>query len=227
MQTVQYNPNRFLFHWLLSAVCSWPVVGIACIVLWSPLTLVLTMLGGYSKLSLVSEMASIIALILMPSLVIGFFVGNFQNQLLLDELSWEIAGWQRTSLFGAVVGACMVIAASFLQIDRLEIWVMPIFVFGMSSMQWLSMQHESRNAWLWILGNVAAGMVFSGMMFINPPQAPSQMNALNFVLWWALAAAAQGLITGIVMLYLYERPIQEDGRELAPVYIEVRNREDR
>jgi hypothetical protein len=223
MQKVQYNPNRFLRQWMLSALCVWPVVGLACFVLWSPITLLFAMLGGYSNYEIISQIASFLSLLIMPGFVIGFFVGNFQRNLLLDELFWEIDGWQRQSIIGAIFGGCLVIFGSFLQIERGWFFIMPVFVFGLSSAQWFSLRHQSRDAWLWILGNVAAGIVFSSLM----PQQVENANPLIFLGLWAVAAAAQGLITGVVMLYLYERPLQEEGRELAPVYIEVRNRNQR
>ena len=223
MQTVQFNPNRFLRQWLLSALCIWPVVGIACLVLWSPLALVFAMLGGYSDFSTVSEIASVLSLLIMPSLVIGFFIGNFQRNLLLDELFWEVTGWQRQSILCAVFGGALVIFGSFLEIERQWFFLMPVFVFGLSCAQWFSLRRECRDAWLWILGNVAAGLVFSVLM----PQNIQNPNLLVFLALWALAASAQGLITGVVMLYLYERPLQEEGRELAPVYLEVHNRNQR
>lgn len=227
MPSVKYNPNRFLNHWLLSALFIWPVVGIACLILWSPLALVFSLLGVYREYSLVSEISSVLSLLLVPSSVIGYFAGHFQSNLLHHELSWEIKDWQRQSLIGAICGAGLVILGSYFQLEDTELWVMPLFVLGLSSLQWLSLRHESRDAWLWILGNLAGGLVFSGLMFVNPPQALNAMNALGVILWWALSAAMQGLVTGIVMLYLYERPLQEDGRELAPVYIEVHNRNQR
>jgi hypothetical protein len=223
MQTVKINPNRFLRQWLISALCVWPVVGIACLTLWSPLALIFAMLGGYSEYAIVSEIASLLSLLIMPSLVIGFFVGNFQRNLLLDELFWNVEGWQRQSIIGAVFGGLLVILGSFLQIERAWFYVMPVFVFGLSSAQWFSLRHESRDAWLWILANVAGGFVFSSLM----PQSIQSPNLLLFLIFWAMAAAGQGLITGVVMLYLYERPVQEEGRELAPVYLEVRNRNQR
>lgn len=227
MQLMNFNPNRFLRQWLLSALCVWPVVGIACLVLWSPLALVFTMLGGYSEFALLSEIASVLSLLMMPSLVIGFFVGNFQRNLLLDELSWDVQGWQRQSILGAIFGGSLVILASFAGIKNLDFLVMPIFAFGLSVAQWLSLRSECRDSWLWVLGNVVAGFVFSSLLSIYQSDSSGFMASFLLLGCWALAAGAQGLVTGIVMLYLYERPIQEEGRELAPVYLKVHNRNRR
>jgi hypothetical protein len=231
MQTTKINPNRFLRNWLLYAIVVWPVVGIACLVLWSPFALFLTMLGGYSAFSWLSEIASLLSLLIMPSLVIGFFVGNFQSTLLGDELAWEIESWQRHTIFGAIFGGILVILSSFLGFGNnfAQPWfpIMPLFVLGLSSVQWFSLRHESRDAWLWILGNLTGGLVFSSLLLLNQGQNVAALDSIVLTAWWLLAVTAQGLITGIVMLYLYERPIQEEGRELAPVYIEVRNRDQR
>jgi hypothetical protein len=47
---------------------------------------------------------------------------------------------------------------------------------------------------------------------------------------WLLAVLAQGAITGLVMLWLYDRPVNdwdlEDEKQVAPVYLEVRSRSD-
>jgi hypothetical protein len=206
------------------------VVGVACLVLWSPLTLFLTMLGGYRAFSFLSEIASLLSLLIMPSLVIGYFVGIFQRNLLVEELSWEIEGWQRQTIIGAIIGAVLVVFGSLIPFgngfEQDSVLVMPLFVFGLSFAQWFSLRHESRDAWLWILGNVTGGIVFSSLLLIHA-QGFTSLDPLFLLVLWLVAATAQGLVTGIVMLYLYERPIQEEGRELAPVYVEVHNHEQR
>jgi hypothetical protein len=231
MRTAQIDPNRFLRHWLINAVLVWPVVAIACLVLWSPLTLFLTMLGGYRAFSFLSEIASLLSLVIMPSLVIGYFVGNFQRNLLADELHWDIESWQRQTVVGAILGAILVVLGSFFKFgnsfEQESVFVMPLFVLGLSFAQWFSLRRESRHAWLWILGNITGGIVFSSLLLLNHVESLASVDSLVLLGWWLVAATAQGLVTGIVMLYLYERPIQEEGRELAPVYVEVRNHEDR
>jgi hypothetical protein len=231
MQTVQIDPNRFLRHWLLNAVLVWPVVGVACLVLWSPLTLFLTMLGGYRAFSFLSELASLLSLLIMPSLVIGYFVGIFQRNLLAEELQWEIEGWQRQTIIGAIIGAVLVVLGSLIpygnSFEQDSVLVMPLFVFGLSFAQWFSLRRESRDAWLWVLGNVTGGTVFSSLLLLSHAQNFANLDSLILLGLWLAAATAQGLVTGIVMLYLYERPIQEEGRELAPVHVEVHNHEQR
>jgi hypothetical protein len=98
-------------------------------------------------------------------------------------------------------------------------WVMfaamPVFVLVVSVFQWLSLRHAVRQAWLWILGNGIAGIVFSGVLTRNQSYFGGNVPflALGII---ALAVLGQGFITGYVMLFLFEKkllPLVPEGRE--------------
>jgi hypothetical protein len=68
---------------------------------------------------------------------------------------------------------------------------------------------------LWVLGNIIAGVVFSGLILRNQPDTYYGSDGSQ-MLMISLAVLAQGLITGYVMLFLFEKklmPMTPDGHE--------------
>lgn len=78
---------------------------------------------------------------------------------------------------------------------------MMMYVTVMSAIQMLVLRHYVRNAWLWIIANAIAGLMFSMVATVtfNPGFGD-----------WLLAAVAQGAVTGFAMLFLLQNLAKED-----------------
>ena len=233
MNTVDVNPNRFLRHWIASAMTVWFVAAVACLLAWIPIAVLSSMLAQFASLTVIAEMLTMIAIFTIPGLTIGYVIGDMQHKLLRDILHWDMHSWIRYSSIGGLLGGFLVIFATILfgaQLsDRLQ-WMLalPLFMLPISIMQQRILRTYVRETWLWILGNVVGAIVFSSLMFGQ--QVILDAFPATSALMWLLAAAALGIITGIVMLWLYERPRSdwgEEDAEFARVYVEARHRDER
>jgi hypothetical protein len=229
MNIINEKPNRFLVHWMLSALLIWPVSLFICLMLWVPVSFVLSYLGHWEDLTSFVPIIGIIAMFIISGLVVGYVIGEAQKILVEDELDWYLFSWRKTSAVGGMCASLLVMFilywANSLDLQTRWMLVMPIFMLVLSSFQWLKMRHMTHEAWLWILGNMTAACVFSGLLFMNQPDPFNDYYSFISFCLWILATLAQSLIMGIVLLWLYNRPLLEDN-ELAPVYLEVRNHDD-
>lgn len=234
MQTRQDSPNRFLRHWLLNALIIWPIAGIASIIVWIPVAVVMSMLGRYDDLMPLVHGLSLICLLTLPGMTIGYMIGDFQRSLMREHLNWQQRDWIRLSVLGGLLGEWLVVGITFVIAgmvpEKVQLMLMlPLFVLPLGVAQWWSLRRTTRDAWLWILANITGAMVFSGVFFMNP--AFPFVNALDIeplttLALWALAASSLGIITGVVILWLYDHPVEdggewEDDPELARVHVEV------
>jgi len=235
MNTINVNPQRFLLHWLASAIGVWPVAAVACLVAWTPIAILTAILGQYESLFPLARIISTIAIFIIPGMSIGYVIGDLQHTLLRDILKWDFQDWVRYSSIGGVAGGLLVILAIMtvgrgLSENLQWMITMPLFILPISIMQWRLLRQSARDAWLWIAANLTAAIVFSGLVFNTRPLSFLQYEPLNSIIIWFFAAMSIGVITGVVMLWLYEHPLSDwndDDAEFAPVYIEVRNRDDR
>ncbi|MEO1290747.1 MAG: hypothetical protein AAFV93_23645 [Chloroflexota bacterium] len=235
MNTLDVKPNDFLLHWILNALGVWLVASVAILVSWTPIAIIISILNQYPLLEPLVPIISTIALFTLPGLSIGYVIGDMQQRLLHNFLRWNFGTeWVRVSSFGGLLGGILAMGTLFLVghhlSERMQ-WMiaLPLFILPMSFLQWRILREVANNAWLWILGNVVATIVFSGLFFSTQPMPFELIDPLHGILMWLLAASALGIITGIVMLWLYEHPRtgwHEPNDELAPVYIEVRTRDD-
>ena len=107
--------------------------------------------------------------------------------------------------------------------------LLPLFILPISIMQWRILDPIAHEAWMWILGNLVAAIVFSGLFFSTQPMPFIEALPVASLILWLMAAIALGAITGVVILWLYQHQISEwddENAELAPVYVEVRNQDD-
>jgi len=227
------NTNRFLRHWLINSIVIWPGVAITCILAWIPAALLWTFLIHKAHFSTELIEGLRIPLFLWFGLVSGYTIGDWQTRLIHEHLHWHLPGWGRFSAAGGVLGmGFLLLVGSFLKQwlpEYTYLTMMPLYIAGLSTMQWFILRKTSHEAWLWVLGNIVAGIVFSGLLFFNQPVPFSPFSRVLTLGLWIIAAGAQGFITGIVLLWLYDRPVSEQSRAdrtLAPVYIEVRDRSD-
>lgn len=221
------NTGQFLREWLAASVFVWPLVLGAWVVTWIPVGFLFNTIGQ----TLLGELVAWLLLLILPGALVGYIVGDAQSSIMRDTLRWWSPQWARRSAIGGLMGGVLVLALNYIFdasiSDHLQ-WVvsMPLFVLCLSIGQWSALRHMTADAWLWIVGNLTGGIIFSSLVFINAPvmQAPW----LQFV-WFVVAAAAQGAVTGYVIIWLYERlrRTPDDEREYARVYVEVRSRQDR
>lgn len=235
MENHTINPNRFLRDWIGNSIVIWPIVAVVCFVALAPFAMIygFALDGGITHPFMRWFMA--IALMTIPGIVVGYTVGDRQENLIDTHLRWTLRGWTRWSMAGGLIGGFLVIIKTlFLETltshQFLLMSNMPIYVLCLSIAQWQILRQVAREAWLWILGNVVGGIVFSGVLFLNQPSAELPAYIWIVLGLWGLATLAQGAITGILILWLYDRPINEwnnEDAEAVPVYVEVRSRSNR
>ncbi|MDQ7027867.1 MAG: hypothetical protein Q9P01_22220 [Anaerolineae bacterium] len=235
MESHSINPNRFLRDWIGNSIVILPIAAVVCFVALAPFAI----FYGFTLDEVITHpmmgwfMA--IALLIVPGMVVGYTVGDRQENLIAHHLRWSLRGWTRWSIIGGLVGGFLVVAKT-LFLDSLNshqfflMANMPIYVLCLSIAQWQVLRQVAREASLWILGNVVGGIVFSGVLFLNQPDANHSAYIWILLGLWGLATLAQGAITGIIILWLYDRPISEwndEDAEAVPVYIEIRSRSNR
>lgn len=229
--------NRFLWMWLVDSVGVWPVALIACALAWTPILVLGVLFGRGESLPPLLEWATLLALLLVPGTTIGYCVGDLQRNLIRTQLHWHTGGWLRWSVFGGLFGGVLAVGGAWLSAglfsERIQ-WMllMPLFAFGLSLGQWWVLRRLTDESWMWVLGNVVGGIVFSGLLFMNQPDPTDPYHSIWGLLLWLVAVLAQGVITGIVLLWLYDRPVDQSDNpldnddDLARVYVEVRHRDD-
>jgi hypothetical protein len=229
MHNIRPNPNRFLMEWVLDKVLLWPRAMIACVLAWAPLAIVVVVIVQDSEPALWLRILTITAGLLLPGIAVGFVAGEAQYRLMRDHLDWQPLHWIRNSTIGGALGggvALLSTAWTDSSITEQLLFAMPLFALFLSAAQWFSLRRVTHSAWLWILGNLVGGIVFTGLFLINHPGPFNPLGSFGTLFMWLLAVSAQALITGIVLLWLYDRPVLEwdnddDERELAPIYVEV------
>lgn len=235
MNTMDVRPNLFLRQWILNAIGIFPVAAIASLITWTPVAILMAILGNFEMLSILTRIIFTMALLILPGASIGYAIGEVQRNLMRDYLKWDIKAWINRSIVGGFIGGLLIIGFIFVFENQLAtqtqlMAILPLFILPISIAQWTTLRRIARDAWLWILANVVGAIVFNGLLFMNQNLFAPQFEPIKMLLLWLAASAALGVITGIVILWLYERPITEwdaDNAELAPVYVEVRTREDR
>ena len=235
MENNSINPNRFLREWIGNSIYIWLIAAVVCFIALVPFAI---LYGVFHQEGVSLEMMRwfmAIALMTIPGVVIGYTVGDRQENLIDYHLHWSLKGWTRLSMLGGFFGGVLVVAKalafqSLAGHPYLLMLNMPLYVLCLSIAQWLILRNVAREAWLWILGNVVGGIVFSGILFLNQPSPTHPAYGWILLGLWGLATLGQGIITGIIILWLYDRPIDEwddNDAEVAPVYLEVHTRSDR
>ncbi|MGB7338922.1 MAG: hypothetical protein WBC91_08530 [Phototrophicaceae bacterium] len=235
MNTMKFKPYAFLLHWVINAVGVWLVASVASLIAWVPIAVLISVLDQYPVLAPIVRVISTVAIFTIPGMSIGYILGEVQQNILRDFLKWDFAPhWVRYSSIGGLIGGIAVIGFSVLfgaaLPERIQ-WMMllPLFILPISIMQWRILDPIAHEAWMWILGNLVAAIVFSGLFFSTQPMPFIEALPVASLILWLMAAIALGAITGVVILWLYQHQISEwddENAELAPVYVEVRNQDD-
>jgi hypothetical protein len=232
--------GRFLFWWVVASVLVYPV---AAIIGGSMLPIVGIMGGMFStggNNDVLNFLYGFLALLIIGAAV-GFSVGLLQSNLLRNRLHWTADHWMKYSAIGGGMGtlAYMGLLSMLGQVgnsalisgyNRSTEWtlllLMPAFAGGVALAQWFALRQAVQHAWLWVLGNVAAGIAYSGIIAGNLPEAYVRDYDLRLLAVLGLAVIVQGVVTGFVMLHLFEKhsyPIETDQDELAYVPVPIEN----
>ncbi|MDQ7027866.1 MAG: hypothetical protein Q9P01_22225 [Anaerolineae bacterium] len=219
------RPLHFLLWWVACSVFIWPLAVLMIGLVMVPIAFVMQGVFPYMP-----DNDIILAVTIAPlmGISISIAIATLQRWLLRNKLYWAADSWRKWTMLGGAVGAIAVygvvsavenIFSSYLYYyanDWGTFLMMPVFVLCVAAFQWLSLRHAVKQAWLWILGNAIAGIVFSGLIYRN-------QSFLDFDSGWAallimaLAVLGQGFITGFVMLFLFEKkllPMTPEGQEM-------------
>jgi hypothetical protein len=218
------KPFSFMLWWIACGIFVWPLAVVILGLVLVPLTLGLQAL--MPDLYYRADATPLISIFGIPlvGMVLGLTIALLQRWLLRQKLYWSADGWRKWSMLGGAVGACVVFAMTgmidiLLPYDQSEVWsafvMMPTYVLFVSAAQWFALRNAVKQAWLWTLGNVAAGMVFSGLL----TSYYDGDTSVAILFMFALAVLAQGYITGYVLLFLFEKKLLP----MAPEGVEVDN----
>jgi hypothetical protein len=233
---VEIKSWRFLGGWLVGSVLVYPMAGIALAAVLGLLSMLMNMFGiryiqyphPLVQLVVAGGLAALIGT------VIGICVGIIQRTLLRRYLCWTADYWRRYTALGGALGAVLVVGAFMavselvpdhlaeqLTSEGLPLLTMPFFMAGVSFLQWRALRQATRGAALWILANIVAGIVFGGLIVMNQPPMYTRNYSTIMLGLVSLAVLVQGLITGFVMMWFFERLAYPIG-EPEPVPVRVR-----
>jgi len=212
MRRYQYDTTKFWTRWLSGSLLVWPLSLVIGGVLFVPIAFTLgsliPALDGFGSNMSTREALFGGVVILIIGTAIGFSVGYVQRNIFRSVLYWTADGWTTASTIGgfagAVVSGAVMYVADSPPNDTLSVVLMPVYIGCVGTAQWVTLRVATRSAWLWVLANIVGGLVFSGLMFRNTGMF-FLTDGIGPLIMWAASAAAQGAITGYVILYLFER----------------------
>lgn len=216
MQHYEIRPNRFLLWWLVGSVLVYPLAVIVAAVTMFVIAAVVSGLGSILRAPFyyTAPIFSVVYVGVMAGALgagTGFSVGHIQRHLLRRYLYWTADYWRVLSTAGGFIGGLLTAGIIFLSPYNSTgngIWlmpVMPLFMALVSLFQWRSLRHATRHASVWVIANIIASMVWSGVLFMNQPDPYARSYGLSMLVLGALAVAAQGFITGFLILWLFEK----------------------
>lgn len=167
----------------------------------------------------------LLTLIIPPILgaLIGLFIAIFQRHLIYNRLYWEAEDWLRNSSIGGAIGLLVAVGITLAlyyitDFEHADYYArpfyfyvfMPSFLFCISSAQTLSLRHAVGHSWLWVLGNLVGGIVFTGlvvdkMYFWFNEIGSADDYFLYPTIYLPLGVIVLGFITGFVLLFLFEK----------------------
>lgn len=153
-----------------------------------------------------------VAMLSAVAVVIGWSVGFVQKLVIEQRLGWSAEGWVRWSVTGAILGMLVLIAFITLfplfTVQSGPSYLMPLFITPVAVCQWQVLRRAVTQAHLWVLANIAAGLSYALIpsVFASEP--------LLIVL---LAPLAQSALTGMMLIWLFERYRIHNRPAVAPV----------
>jgi hypothetical protein len=225
MDRHQPDTGQFIRDWLTASVLVWPLALGAWVVACMPIGFLFNIVQPAGA---VAEQFAWIAMLTLTGALVGYIIGDAQRSIMRDTLAWWSPDWARASVMGGLLGGAAVYGGQALLSNAgaddvlLQLVAMPLFALGLSVGQWPVLRQMAHQAWLWVIGNTSAAIVFGGLLLFNQSPLPGHVGLF---IWFMIAAICQGAVTGYVILWLYERlrRVPDDEREPAPVYLEVRN----
>jgi hypothetical protein len=147
----------------------------------------------------------------LAAATMGLCIGWLQTSFLRQHMRWTADDWTVTTgigggVAGLVLGTLLIIFDSrpdlSLSGEQNAYALLLAFVSIIAVFQWWHLRDAVDNAWLWVPINAAGALAFCGVHanFVAPVEDP--LIALVSAL---LAPIAQGLVTGISLIVLFER----------------------
>lgn len=211
--SVVRNPNRTLGLWILMGYGVYFVVilGFAMLSFISSL-IRLTYRPSFMMSDPLRSNVLTLAMLIALAVVVGWSVGFLQKLVIEQRLEWSAEGWVFWSVVGAILGLVVLIAFITLFPRFTEqngpSYLMPLFITPVAMCQWRVLRQAVTQAHLWVLANIAAGLSYALIptVFASEP--------LLIVL---LAPLAQSALTGMMLIWLFERHRIHNRPAVAPV----------
>lgn len=205
---INIKSGSFLFWWVMGSLFVYPAVIVFGCISFIIVSILTNIIRASIQMSWSSSLDWLWMMLVLP-LVIGAVVGYVQRGLLRKYMYWTSERWMLASTLGGALGTLMCVPL-FMISDadgvRTYSMMMPFFILAVSACQWFSLRRATRSAWLWVVANFVGGLVFASLLINYVPHLTYRSD-YPFVLMgvWLAAAVAQGLITGIVVLHLFEK----------------------
>lgn len=206
-----YDTNSFWMRWLGSSLFVWPMSIVVTLILFVPVAFLFGAFGLSFINSSVEDVIISGMVMILAGGAIGLSVGFLQRYVLVNVLFWTADHWRLSSTIGGVTGAIVLgvlslITDQYLLEDTLfTVAAMPIFATVLSLVQVFALRVAVRQSWLWVLANLVGGLVFSGLAMRNSLDPRAWGELVGGLGLSVLAATAQGIVTGYIMLFLFER----------------------
>ncbi|MFQ3645423.1 MAG: hypothetical protein SNJ54_07440 [Anaerolineae bacterium] len=201
------NPNGTLALWILMGYGVYFLV----ILSMAMLSFIASLIGFVYGLNYGPALYTVGTLFAVGG-VIGWSVGTLQKLIIETRLGWHANGWVFWSVVGGVIGlmALSFFVASFPRFtwDYNPTYFMPIFITPVAICQWWVLRRAVDQAYLWIWANIAAGLTFALI-----PEVFAGHAALVVL----LAPMAQAALTGMMLIWLFERRRRHNRPASAPV----------
>lgn len=216
--TSHIKTTRFWLAWIFASLLVYPLVVLFMIAFSMVLSPIFTAMSSdtffYSSVN--DSVVEVVYFLLLSSGVggiVGFAVGLLQQSVIKRYFHITVNNWRRATVTGGMIAAPVMVLTihgmtsslndNYWQLYQsglfsplsslLSIMPMVLYVTVMSAVQIVILRRYVNHAWLWIMANAVAGLMFS--MLVNNAYEPGISN-------WILAAIAQGAVTGFAMLWL-------------------------
>lgn len=204
------KPLKMLSWWILNTFFIFPLTATVLGMLVLPVAYIAS-----STLPNMEHLPLVITLITIPAIggIIGACISFLQRPILRERLYWAADHWTRWTVIGGAVGAIVTFAyVAFIENSTLVslreneviLSMMSVFLLVLSAFQVVTLRHAVKQSWLWIAGNVVAGVVFFGVLVSNPVNEYNASYGLQMFGLLVLAVLSLGVITGMVILFLFE-----------------------
>ncbi len=217
----QIKTTNFWLAWIFASLLVYPITAIfvfAFSMIW--FTAAQALFPAVNQAGFLSDVYTLATIIAFGG-VIALAVGMLQANVLKRYFHFTPQNWQRATVIGGLVAAPVtgfimfglndymsvnyweLVESGQFEILSLLLNVLPMmmYVTVMSVVQAIVLREYVSSAWLWIVANAVAGLMFSMLAMVTFDPGFGD---------WLLAAIAQGAITGFAMLWLLHRLTKEE-----------------